>query len=107
MPVVKIFCADTPEPPAVQALADALRDLCLREMGARPDAIQLVLVPGVQMLEGQPLLVEAHYRDRPDRKGAALTRFLEGVDQAVQAAFGSAPRIRSFAVDQSTLGAVR
>lgn len=107
MPVIKIFCAQRLEPDACERLAQTLRDLCIDPMGAKPDAIQLMLVPGVQMLDGAPVFVEAHYRDRPDRKGAALTKFLEGVDQAVQMAFGMQPRIRSFAVEQSTLGAVR
>ena len=65
------------------------------------------VMPGVLMLDGAPVFVEAHYRDRPDREGAALARFLDGVDQAVQLAFGQQPRIRSFAVAQSALGAVR
>lgn len=107
MPVIKIFCAQLPEADASERLAQSLRDLCIGLMGAKPDDIQLTLVPGVLMLDGAPVFVEAHYRDRPDRKGAALTQFLEGVDQAVQLAFGQQPRIRSFAVDQSTLGAVR
>lgn len=107
MPVIKIFCEQRPEPDACERLAQSLRDLCIGPMGAKPDAIQLTLVPGVLMLHGAPVFVEAHYRDRPDRKGAALTQFLEGVDQAVQLAFGQPPRIRSFAVEQSTLGAVR
>jgi hypothetical protein len=107
MPVIKIFCAQRPEAGACQRLAQTLRDLCIDPMGARPDAIQLILVPGVQMLDGASVFVEAHYRDRPDRKGPALARFLEGVDEAVQLAFGQHPRIRSFAVEQSTLGAMR
>lgn len=107
MPVVKIFCSQSPEASAQEVLARDLRDLCLNEMGARPDAIQVVLIPGVLMLAGEPVLVEAHYRDRPDRRGPALERFLHGVDRAVQAAFDKKPRIRSFAVEQSTLGAVR
>jgi len=107
MPVIKIFCVQRPEPDACEHLAQTLRDLCIGTMGAKPDAIQLTLVPGVQMLDGAPVFVEAHYRDRPDRKGASLTQFLEGVDQAVQLAFGLQPRIRSFAVEQSSLGAVR
>lgn len=107
MPVIKIFCDQRPEADACERLAQALRDLCIGPMGAQPDAIQLMVVPGVRMLDGASVFVEAHYRDRPDRKGAALARFLEGVDQAVQLAFGQQPRIRSFAVEQSTLGAVR
>lgn len=107
MPVIKIFCAQRPEADACERLSQALRDLCIGPMGAQPDAIQLMLVPGVQMLDGAPVFVEAHYRDRPDRKGSALVQFLAGVDQAVQLAFGQEPRIRSFAVAQSTLGAVR
>lgn len=107
MPVIKIFCAQLPEADACDRLAQTLRALCIGPMGAKPDAVQLTLVPGVLMLEGAPVFVEAHYRDRPDRKGAALAQFLDGVDQAVQLAFGQRPRIRSFAVEQSTLGAVR
>lgn len=107
MPVIKIFCAQRPEEGSCERLAQALRDLCIGPMGAQPDAIQLMLVPGVQTLDGASVFVEAHYRDRPDRKGAVLAQFLEGVDQAVQLAFGQQPRIRSFAVEQSTLGAVR
>ena len=107
MHVIKIFCAQRPDADACERLAQTLRDLCIGPMGAQPNAIQLMLVPGVQMLDGAPVLVEAHYRDRPDRKGPALAQFLQGVDQAVQLAFGQQPRIRSFAVEQSTLGAVR
>jgi len=107
MPVIKIFCAQGPDADACERLAQTLRDLCIGPMGAQPNAIQLMLVPSVQMLDGAPVLVEAHYRDRPDRKGPALAQFLQGVDQAVQLAFGQQPRIRSFAVEQSTLGAVR
>jgi hypothetical protein len=107
MPVIKIFCAQRPAPDACERLAQTLRELCIGPMGARADAIQVALISGVQMLDGAPVFVEAHYRDRPDRKGAALTRFLDGVDQAVQLAFGQQPRIRSFAVEQSGLGAVR
>lgn len=107
MPVIKIFCPEVPEAPRCQEMAHALRALCLQEMKAAPHAIQIMLVHGVLVLDGEPLLVEAHYRDRPDRQGDALKRFLAGVDQAVQLAFGQKPRIRSFAVDQSTLGAVR
>ena len=107
MPVIKIFCAEHPEAEASERLGQALRELCVGSMGAQPDAIQLIVVPGVQMLEGAPVFVEAHYRDRPDREGPALARFLEGLDHAVQSAFGQAPRIRSFAVDIGTLGAVR
>ena len=107
MPVIKIFCAQCPKPEATDRLAQALRSLCTGPMGANSDAIQVMVVPGLQILDGAPVYVEAHYRDRPDRKGPALEKFLEGIDQAVQAAFGFKPRIRSFAVEQSTLGAVR
>jgi hypothetical protein len=107
MPVIKIFCAERPDAADCRRLAHALSALCKETMGAQPDAIQLLLIAGVQMLDGAPVFVEAHYRDRPDRRGQALAQFLEGVDQAVQQAFGCKPRIRSFAVDQSTLGAVR
>lgn len=107
MPVIKIFCTQPPAADACVRLAQTLRGLCIGSMGAKPDAIQITLVPGVQMLDGAPVFVEAHYRDRADRRGAALTQFLDGVDQAVQLAFGQQPRIRSFAVEQSTLGAVR
>ena len=107
MPVIKIFCSQRPDAEACERLSQTLRELCIGSMGAKPDAIQITMVPGVQMLDGSPVFVEANYRDRPDRKGAALSKFLEGVDQAVQLAFGDPPRIRSFAVDQSTLGAVR
>ena len=107
MPVVKVFCSKLPGDEACELLAVDLHALCLNEMGAQPDAIQVLLIPGVVMLLGEPVLVEVHYRDRPDRKGPALDRFLAGVDQAVTRAFSSAPRIRSFAIDQSTLGAVR
>ena len=107
MPVIKIFCAQLPEAGACQHLAQTLRDLCTGPMGAMPDAIQIILVPDVQMLDGASVFVEAHYRDRPNRKGPALAGFLQGVDQAVHLAFGQHPRIRSFAVEQSTLGAIR
>lgn len=107
MPVIKIFCSDRPDSPACERLARELRDLCTGPMGAKPDAIQVMLVPGVQMLDGASVYVDAQYRDRPDRRGAALTLFLEGVDKAVQTAFGQKPRIRSFAIEQNTLGAVR
>lgn len=107
MPVIKIFSDHLPEAEACERLAKTLRELCISSMGAQPDAIQVALISGVHMLDGAPVFVEAHYRDRPDRKGVALTQFLEGVDQAVQLAFGKHPRIRSFAVEQSTLGAVR
>lgn len=107
MPVIKIFCAECPAPDARKHLAQALRDACIGPMSAKPDAIQLVVIPGAQMLDGAPVFVEVHYRDRSDRAGLALKQFLTGIDQAVQAAFGQSPRIRSFAVEQSTLGAVR
>jgi len=76
-------------------------------MGAQPDAVQLLLISGVQTLDGEPVFVEAHYRDRPDRRGPVLARFLDDIDRAVQQTFGQKPRIRSFAIDQTTLGAVR
>lgn len=107
MPVIKIFCEKSPNPVACEALGQALRALCMGSMGAQPDAIQLMLVPGAQRLDGAAVFVEAHYRDRADRRGPALQQFLEGVDLAVEQAFGQKPRIRSFAIDQSTLGAVR
>lgn len=107
MPVIKIFCAQRPDEDNCQRLTKAVRELCITPMGAQPDAIQLILLPGAQMLDGAPVYVEVHYRDRPDRKGAVLAEFLAGVDRAVLMAFGQQPRIRSFAVEQSTLGAVR
>lgn len=107
MPVIKIFCDQRPEAGVCERLTRTLRNLCVGPMGAQPNAVQILLVTGVQMLDGAPVYVEAHYRDRPDRRGHALTQFLDGVDQAVQLAFGQQPRIRSFAVEQSTLGAVR
>jgi hypothetical protein len=107
MPVIKIFCDQRPEAGACERLAQTLRNLCVGAMGAQPNTIQIMLVTGVQILDGATVYVEVHYRDRPDRKGPALTHFLDGVDQAVQLAFGQQPRIRSFAVEQSTLGAVR
>ena len=107
MPVIKIFCSELPNEARCESLAQTLDDLCIRAMGAHPDAIQLLLIDGVKMLSGEKVFVEAHYRDRPDRHGVALTQFLTGIDRAVQQAFGLSPRIRSFAVDQSTLGAVR
>ncbi|MEY2770795.1 MAG: hypothetical protein RIQ38_1214 [Pseudomonadota bacterium] len=107
MPVIKIFCPQAPAPAQAQQLGQTLHALCRELMHAQPDAIQVLLVPGTLMLGGQPLLVEAHYRDRPDRQGAVLTQFLQALDAAVQQAFGQAPRIRSFAIDQATLGAVR
>lgn len=107
MPVIKIFCAQAPLPATSLTLGVALRDLCMSALGARPDAIQIALIAGTSMLEGQPLLVEVHYRDRPDRRGSVLTDFLAELDRAVQTAFGQAPRIRSFSIDAATLGAVR
>ena len=106
MPVIKIFSDQRPDAPACEALAQSLRALCVGPMGARPDAIQVMLVSGTAMLDGASVFVEAHYRDRPDRRGPALAAFLEGVDQSVQLAFGEKPRIRSFAVDPDTSGAV-
>jgi hypothetical protein len=107
MPVIKIFCSKRPEPEAGQALSQSLRDLCLDPFGALPHAIEILLMDGVQILDGMPVFVEIHYRDRPDRRGEVLTQFLNGIDQAVQKAFGQMPRIRSYAVDQAILGAVR
>ena len=107
MPVIKIFCSQRPEPEAVDSLAQALRTLCLNPFGAHPEAIEVLLMDRAQILDGMPVFVEIHDRDRPDRRGAVLSQFLKGVDEAVQAAFAQLPRIRSYAVDQSTLGAVR
>ncbi len=107
MPVIKIFCSQRPESDAAESLAQALRVLCLHPFGAHPEAIEVLLVDHVQILDGMQVFVEIHYRDRPDRRGDVLSQFLKGVDQAVQAAFGQLPRIRSYAVDQGTLGAVR
>ncbi len=107
MPVIKIFSNQRPGAAACDALAGALRSLCIDSMGAQPDAIQVIVVEGAHVLDGASVFVEAHYRDRPDRRGEALVRFLEGLDRAVQAAYGAKPRIRSFAIDQTTLGAVR
>jgi hypothetical protein len=107
MPVIKIFCSRRPEATAGDTLARSLRELCLVPFGAQPQAIEVLVIDGVHFLDGMPVFVEIHYRDRPDRRGELLTQFLQGVDQAVQAAFGQMPRIRSYAVDQGTLGAVR
>ena len=107
MPVIKIFCSKRPEPEAGEALAQSLRALCLDPFDALPQAIEVFLMDGVQILDGMQVFVEIHYRDRPDRRGEVLSQFLQGVDQAVQKAFGQMPRIRSYAVDQSILGAVR
>jgi hypothetical protein len=107
MPVIKIFCSQRPKPEAGEALAQSLRALCLDPFGALPQTIEVLLMDGVQILDGMPVFVEIHYRDRPDRRGEVLSQFLQEVDQAVQKAFGQMPRIRSFAVDQSILGAVR
>lgn len=107
MPVIKIFCTQAPTQAESQRLALSLRTLCMDAMGAHPDAIEVLLIERVQVLDGAPVFVEAHYRDRPDRRGPRLDQFLSGIDQAVQQAFGLEPRIRSFAVDQDTLGAVR
>ncbi len=107
MPVIKIFCTQAPALAESQNLALSLRTLCMDTMGAHPDAIELLLIDGVRVLDGAPVFVEVHYRDRPDRRGLPLDQFLSGIDMAVQQAFGLQPRIRSFAVDQDSLGAVR
>ena len=107
MPVIKIFCHQAPAPAESQQLALSLRTLCMDTMGAHPDAIELLLIDGVHVLDGAPVFVEAHYRDRPDRRGPLLDECLQGVDLAIQQAFGLQPRIRSFAVDQDLLGALR
>jgi hypothetical protein len=107
MPVIKIFCAEPPDTHRVEGLIHSLHQLCVGTMGAHPGAIQCLLLTGVHILEGAPVFVEAHYRDRPDRQGQALVDFLEGLDACVQMAFDLKPRIRTFAVDQRTLGAVR
>jgi hypothetical protein len=107
MPVIKIFCSKRPAPEVGVALSQTLRDLCLDPFGALPQAVEILLLDGVQILDGMPIFVEIHYRDRLDRRGEVLTQFLHGVDQAVQKAFGLMPRIRSYAVDQAILGAVR
>ena len=80
MPVIKIFSNQRPGAAACDALAGALRSLCIDSMGAQPDAIQVILVEGAHVLDGASVFVEAHYRDRPDRRGEALVRFLEGLD---------------------------
>lgn len=107
MPVIKIFCKQAPALAESQELALTLRTLCMDTMGAQPDAIELLVIEGVRVLDGAPVFVEAHYRDRPDRRGPLLDEFLHGIDQAIQQAFGLQPRIRSFAVEQDMLGAVR
>ncbi|MEK7344318.1 MAG: hypothetical protein AAB176_01380 [Pseudomonadota bacterium] len=107
MPVIKIFCPQRPDAQACDGLAQSLRALCLDPFGAQPHAIEVLLIEGVHNLHGLPVFVEIHYRDRPDRHGEVLAQFLQGVDLAVQAAFGQPPRIRSYAVDQRILGAVR
>lgn len=107
MPVITIHCRDLLPDDRCRVLAGDVRSLCLDLMGAAPDAIQVQLVQGVQMLDGQPVYVEAQYRARPDRVGDAVQQFVAGLDQACQHAFGVAPRIRAFAIDSATLTALR
>lgn len=107
MPVIKIYCSKRPEQDAGEELAHSLRNLCMDPFGAASQAIEVLLVEGVHILDGMPVFVEIQYRDRPDRQGEVLSHFLNGVDLAVQKAFGQMPRIRSYAIDQSILGAVR
>lgn len=107
MPVIKIFCPQRPEQLACDALSLSLQALCVDPFGASPQAIEVLIIDRTHALNGIPVFVEIHYRDRPDRRDDVLSRFLKGVDDAVQTAFGQTPRIRSYAVDQSTLGAMR
>lgn len=77
MPVIKIFCAQRPEADACERLAQTLRDLCIGPMGAKPDAIQLTLMPGVQMLDGAPVQqLSAPGMHTPGKGGAGAGSWL-------------------------------
>lgn len=103
MPIIKILTAHTPPTAAADLLAAELETLCTTVLDARTDAIQIALLTGAVMLRGAAVLVEVHYRARPDRDAGALARFMEGVDASCQRHLGRVARIRCFAIDQTTL----
>lgn len=103
MPVIKLFTTERPSAVAASALAVELETLCTRELHAQSDAIQVILQTGAVVLRGAALFAEVHYRDRPERDADALARFMDGLNASCQRHVGQTPRIRCFAVDQSTL----
>ena len=105
MPVLKLFTPPTIPGQIAESLARELETHCLQMLRARPETIQIALVP-VQMLRGAPMLVEAHYRAQPHRDAQALDAFMTAVDQSVQRHLDLVPRIRCFAVDAAALSAL-
>jgi len=103
MPIIKILTAHKPPAASAEALAAEFEALCTTILDARSDAIQIALLDGTVMLRGAAVLIEVHYRARPDRDAATLSRFMDGVDANCQRHLGQMPRIRCFAIDQSTL----
>ena len=104
MPVIKIFTTEAVPRAATEALACELEKLCLDLLRAQPHAIQIALIQAA-MPRGAQVLVEAHYRAPPYRDEAALSGFMDGVEQSVQRHLSALPRIRCFAVDQAGLSA--
>lgn len=103
MPIIKILTAHKPPAAAAEALATEFEALCTTILAARSDAIQIALLDGAAMLRGAAVLIEVHYRARPDRDAATLSRFMVGVDASCQRHLDKVPRIRCFAIDQATL----
>lgn len=103
MPLLKIFTTHAPSTEGATALADSLSGACTELLGARDDAVQILLVPGSMMLRGEPLLVEVHYRAKPERSVDIMDRFMDRISQGCSHLLGQRPRIRCFAVDQATL----
>ncbi len=105
MPTIKIFTARLPSAEARAEFGDELEKLCIQVMHARQETVQIALVHIDQMLRGNPLLVEVHFRSQANRDAEALYTFMRGIDLSCIRHLGQSPRLRCFAVDQATLSA--
>ena len=97
MPNVTIFLSEDaiPSDSVLSSLTDRCTALCTDVLSASLANVHVIYVP-VRLGRGHPVFADIRYRLTASRPSTVMERFMEELDNAIQAATGTSARIRCF-----------